>query len=272
MPVPGRKVQPPADYVHELVESWRRERPDLPVEPLEIVYRIGRLASHFAAEIDKVFAVTAVSPADFAVLANLRRAGAPFQLSQRQLMGALGLTSGTVSVRIDRLENGGLVERRPDPADARGVLVTLTDEGSVLFDELAPRHLANEGRLVAALGPEERTELARMLQLLLVEYEPMAERPGSALGVTVAAAHVGIERRTAMGLPAADGLLVEAVAPGSPAAVAGLHPGDVLTHAGTRPLRSLSCLASATADVTSITLRYQRRSEQHRAVLRLLPG
>jgi DNA-binding MarR family transcriptional regulator len=262
-----RKVDPPPDHVSELVAGWHRERPDLDVEPLEVVYRVARLASHFATEIEKVFSGTGVSPADFAVLANLRRAGEPCQLSQRSLMQALGLTSGTVSVRVDRLEARGLVERQSDPSDARGVLVTLAPEGRRLFDEIAPRHLANEGRLVAALGPGERSEMSRLLHLLLVEYEPLGPAPGRSFGLTVAPAHVGIERRRALGLPAPEGLLVEAVDAASAASTGGLRPGDVLTRAGGRPVRSLSCIAAAVTPQGRLALTYERDGVAQEVVL-----
>lgn len=259
---------PPADHVQLLVEGWRRERPDLPVEPLEVVYRIGRLAAHLAAEVDRAFAGTPVSQADFAVLANLRRAGAPFELPQRRLMEALGLTSGTVSVRIDRLARLGLVERRPDPGDGRGVVVALTTRGSEVFEEVAPRHLANEARLVAALAPDERAELARLLQVLLVEHEPL-EDPGRPLGLAVLPAHEGLARRAAVGLAPVEGLLVDAVVPGGPGAAADLRPGDVLTRAGGRPLRSLSDLAAATRRRTRTTVGYLRGGRVAQAVLAL---
>lgn len=66
---------PPDDHVSRLIRGWRAERPDLPVDPLAVVYRVVRLAGHLAAEAERVFARHGVSHADFAVLAGLRRAG-----------------------------------------------------------------------------------------------------------------------------------------------------------------------------------------------------
>lgn len=262
------RVEPPPDYVRQLVASWQKERPDLDVEPLEVVYRVQRLAARFSAAIERTFQGSGISSADFAVLANLRRAGAPYQLSQRALMDRLNLTSGTISVRIDRLAEAGLVRREPDPGDRRGVLVTLTEPGEDLFDALATKHLANEARLVSALSPADRAELARMLQILLVDFEPIEERPDTPLGLTVSPGHVGQQRRSAVGLPPAAGLLVEAVRPGSPAAEAGLEPGDWLISCGNQPLRSLSCLATATSSGRPLQVRYRRREAEAMTTLR----
>jgi DNA-binding MarR family transcriptional regulator len=264
----------PQDYVAELVADWRAERPDLPVDPVAIVYRVGRLAAHLAAEIDKTFVGSGLSNADFSVLANLRRSGAPFRLTQRRLMDALGLTSGTISARVDRLSRRGLVVRDLDPADGRGVLVTLTAEGERLFEAVAPKHLANEARLVAALFPEEQAELARLLQVLLVEYESSVDdRPDERLGMVLAPAHVGQERRTAVGLQPAPGLLVESVTTDGPAAKAGIQAGDLIVAAGAQDLRSLTGLAAAHAGAKEVlVLRLVRGSQTRQARVRLSDG
>lgn len=259
----------PDDRVARLIDGWRRERPDLDVDPVAVVYRVTRLAAHFAAEIEKTFRGSGITSADFAVLANLRRVGAPYQLSQRQLMDALGLTSGTISVRTDRLTRRGLVERRADPADRRGVLVTLTDAGEKLFDALAPRHLRNEARLVAALDHGQQDELGRLLHILLVEFEPLDDRPDQALGMRLAPTHVTQERRAAVGLEAEPGLLIEAVRPGSAAATAGLQPGDLLTGAGAARLRSLSCLAAAVHGRRRVAITFRRGGSDRTATLDL---
>src|SRR2546426_12312114 len=95
----------------------------------------------------------------------------PLSMPQARLMDALGLTSGTVSVRLDRLEKNGIVTREADPASARGSLVQLTDKGLELFDRVAPLHLANEDRLLSALSSAERQGLADPLRRLLPPFQ-----------------------------------------------------------------------------------------------------
>jgi len=253
-------TQLPADHVSRVIAEWHEERPDLPVDPVEIVSRACRLAAHFMTGIHNVLAGSGVSAADFAVLATLRRAGHPYRLSQRQLMTELGLTSGTISVRIDQLTRRGLVRRDPDPSDGRSVLVTLTEQGERLFDAIAPEHLANEARLVAALSPAEQAQLARLLHVLLIEFEPVAGgRPDEPLGFAVVPAHVGHARRAATGLPLEPGLLIDHVRPGGPAEASGLRRGDLLVGVGDRAIRSLADLAGAVAaSPGDVTLRVKR--------------
>ena len=261
------------DHVDRLLREWSDVRPDLDVAPIAVVYRVTRLAAEWNNEIDRVFAKAKITNTDFAVLANLRRAGHPFQLSQRQIMSALRLTSGTISIRIDKLVDRRLVERQPDPNDARATLVTLAPAGSALFDAVAPEHLANEARLVAALSTEEQQLLGRLLKTLLIEIEqPPTDRPDHSLGMTVAAATVGQHRRVAVGLPAQPGLLVEAVVNNGPAATAGVQTGDFLVASHDTPLRSLTCLERALAGQPgSLPLTLHRNGRRHDIVIEVLP-
>jgi DNA-binding MarR family transcriptional regulator len=167
---------PPAkgDWVDHVLADWARERPDLDTAPVEVVARVGRLAKFLDAGLARNFRRFGLTRGDYDVIATLRRSGAPFCLPHKELMSAVLRSSGTISFRIDRLERRSLVRREPDPADARGTLVVLTDEGKRLFDEVAPAHLANEERLLAALTREERDAVARLLRKLLLAFEAPA--------------------------------------------------------------------------------------------------
>lgn len=261
------------DHVDRLLREWSAVRPDLDVAPIGVVYRVTRLAAEWNNEIDRVFAKAKITNTDFAVLANLRRAGPPFQLSQRQIMNALRLTSGTISIRIDKLVDRDLVERQPDPGDARASLVTLTATGNDMFEAIAPEHLANEARLVAALSTEEQQFLGRLLKTLLIEIEqPLTDRPDHKLGMTIAAATVGQHRRAAVGLPAEPGLLVEDVASHGPAANAGVQAGDFLIASHDTPLRSLTCLERAlAAHPGPLPLTLHRNGRRHDIVIAAIP-
>jgi DNA-binding MarR family transcriptional regulator len=257
------------DHVDRLLREWSSVRPDLDVAPIAVVYRLTRLAAEWNTEIDRVFAKAKITNTDFAVLANLHRAGPPSQLSQRQIMNALRLTSGTISIRIDKLVERGFVDRQPDPNDARASLVTLTRAGRDVFDAVAPEHLANEARLVAALSSEEQQVLGLILKTLLIEIEqPSADRPDHRLGMTVAGATVGQHRRAAVGLRAQPGLLVEEVASNGPAAQAGVQVGDFLIASSETPLRSLTCLERAlAAHPGALSLTLQRNGRRHDIVV-----
>ena len=231
------------DSVDRVLADWARERPDLDFTPVGVITRLARLRVYLDAELAAVFAQFGLTAADFLVIVTLRRSGAPYRMPQARLMEALGLTSGTVSVRLDRLERQGIVTREPDPASARASLVRLTATGLALFDQVAPVHLANEDRLLAALSGDERQALAGLLRRLLASFEAHDTDVAGPLGLTLEPAHLAQQRRQAVGLAHRPGMLVAAVRPGSPGAAAGIERGDLLTHLDGRPAISGTGLA-----------------------------
>jgi DNA-binding MarR family transcriptional regulator len=248
----------PADSVDALLQSWAERRPDLDFRPVAVVTRLARVRAHLDAELEQVFAESGLTGPSFAALVTLARIAGEHGVSQRRLADELGLTPGTVSVRVDRLIEQGLAVRTPDPDSHRNALVALTSQGQALFDRVAPVHLDNEQRLLAALTEPEQQLLAGLLRKLLAEFE--GSRPAAAgegrLGLVVAPAHVTMRMRAAVGLPPAAGLLVRSVEPGLPAQRAGILPGDVLTCAGGRDLRSAASLYAALRDSADNSLNF----------------
>jgi DNA-binding MarR family transcriptional regulator len=217
------------DDVDRVLVDWAGQRPDLDFTAVGVVTRLSRVRTYLDAELAGVFARFGLTSADFLVIVSLRRAGTPYRMPQARLMDALGLTSGTVSVRLDRLEKNGIVTREPDPASARGSLVQLTGKGLELFDRVAPVHLANEDRLLSALSPAEREVLADLLRRLLGSFESATTDVAACLGLVLEPARLARARRQAVGLSDQAGLLVTSVEPGSPAHAAGIECGDLLT-------------------------------------------
>jgi len=155
------------DEVDRIVAEWNRERPELDVSPTETLQRITRLALLQSASFERLFARHGLTWGEFLVLAALRRSGPPYRMNPTALFSALILSSGAMTNRLDRLEAMGLIRRLPDPNDRRGRLVELTAKGRRLVDAALVDHLANEERLLAALGPSERRRLAELLRKLL---------------------------------------------------------------------------------------------------------
>jgi DNA-binding MarR family transcriptional regulator len=162
---------PDQDHVDRVREQWARERPDLETEPVAVISRLGRAARYVDQGLAEFFTPRDLSRADWDVLAGLRRSGPPYALSPTALYRELMRTSGAMSQRLESLERRGLIERTLDPADRRGIVVSLTARGRKLVDELADEHLANEQRLLAPLSPAERDALAALLKKLLLAYE-----------------------------------------------------------------------------------------------------
>lgn len=158
------------DEVDDLVEAWARERSDLDLGPVAVFSRISRLAHHVDRARRQAFTAHDIESWEFDVLAALRRAGQPYELSPGRLLRETLVTSGTMTNRVDRLANRGLVERHPDPSDRRGVLVRLTPEGKDAVDGAFAALLEAERELLTDLSSKDRQELADLLRRLLVPF------------------------------------------------------------------------------------------------------
>ena len=162
------------DEVDRVVEAWARERPDLDLSPMGVLSRVGRVGHHLDAARRASFADHGVEAWEFDVLAALRRAGPPYELSPGRLVRETLVTSGTMTNRVDRLVARSLVERLPDPADRRGVLVRLTERGRETVDGALSALLERERALLGSLTPAEQGRLASLLRQLSLAVEHRA--------------------------------------------------------------------------------------------------
>jgi DNA-binding MarR family transcriptional regulator len=160
------------DGVDDILDQWRRERPELDHSPIGVVGRISRLARELEIRLEPVYREHGLEPGWHDVLATLRRNGPPFRMRPTDLTSTLMLTSSGTTKRLDHLEQAGLVTREPDPADRRGTLIALTAKGREVIDAVTDDHMANEARLLAGLSERERDELAGLLRKLRLGLPP----------------------------------------------------------------------------------------------------
>ena len=156
------------DAVDLILDQWGRERPDLDCSPMGIIGRISQLQREVHLAQRATFARHGLDVPSFDVLAALRRAGPPYQLTPTALMRTALVTSGAITQRLDRLEEKGLITRERSQDDGRAVVVTLTDAGREALDAALPDHLETERRLLEGLPDDDRERLAGLLRRWLV--------------------------------------------------------------------------------------------------------
>jgi DNA-binding MarR family transcriptional regulator len=155
------------DEVDEIVAAWRRERPDLDVEPLQVLSRVSRLAAVLDERRADAFVGHGLQGHEFDVLSVLRRSGEPFERTAGELATLTHVTSGTMTSRLDRLVARDFVTRHPDPTDGRLVRVRLTTVGRQRVDAAFAQLLRTERDLLATLDGSRGAELADALRSLL---------------------------------------------------------------------------------------------------------
>jgi DNA-binding MarR family transcriptional regulator len=263
------------DWEWDDLGAWAREAGRSGARWVSLVEGLLRTGTYVEPELDETLAEFGVTRPSFQVLVALLRAD-DHRLNQRELSTVVRRTSGTMSMRLARLEEAGLVTREPDPEDGRGVIVTLTDEGKRRVESALPAYAATCERLGVALEGEDVSDLAAKIGAWLGFFEtPSAGEAGPKLGIIVAPAHVAQRMRRAVGLPERVGVLVRRVAPESPAAAAGLEPGDLITAADGAEIRTIPDLhraLTAAAEAGTLKLDVVRGVEERSVEVRLAPA
>jgi DNA-binding MarR family transcriptional regulator len=83
-----------------------------------------------------------------------------------ELAASEAVTQPAITLVVNRLEDRGWVQRRPDPGDRRAVLVTLTDAGRELFERLRAEYRALLHEEMATLDEADVATLARAVEIL----------------------------------------------------------------------------------------------------------
>jgi DNA-binding MarR family transcriptional regulator len=159
------------DEVERLVAGWRQALPGVDVSPLEVLSRVTRLAQHLERQRSVVFARHDLETWTFDVLSALRRAGPPYDLSPGQLLAQTLVTSGTMTNRLNHLEQRRLVHRKPDPRDARSIRVRLTADGRRKVDGALKDLVVREDALLGSLDDEQRSALAKLLKIVVAPFD-----------------------------------------------------------------------------------------------------
>jgi DNA-binding MarR family transcriptional regulator len=162
------------DPVELMVRQWASRRPDVDAAPMALFGRLSRADARANTLIAATLRPHGLNRGEFDVLATLYRGGA--DLSPGELASALLLSPGATTNRVDRLEAAGLLCREPDPRDGRGVRVRLTTVGHDLLERALLDHVAELGRLAAALTDTEREQLSILLAKLLAGMDGRLRR------------------------------------------------------------------------------------------------
>ena len=118
-----------ADVLDRIISEWRKVLPGLDPSPLEVVGRILVLAQRLEKSVNEALETHGLTLGQFDILATLRRNSPRGELSPRELLKNVALSSGGMTARLDKLEQAGLIQRKPDPNDRRMLTIELTAEG-----------------------------------------------------------------------------------------------------------------------------------------------
>jgi len=142
-----------------------RPRRKAALETYVLEEQVGFILRQVSQRHSTIFAerIGGLTPTQWAALAKLQETG---PCSQNQLGRLTAMDVATIKGVIDRLTARGLTETRPDPEDARRLLVSLTKAGQALVEKEMPNAFAISDATLAPLAPKEREVLMELLTKL----------------------------------------------------------------------------------------------------------
>ena len=161
---PARRLPEGGDHVDTVLEQWSREMPGLEIKGANVLNRARRLVLESRLAIEENFTKHGLDTGEFDVLSTLRRSGPPYALRPTELFIALMVSSGGMTARLDRLEDMGLIRRRPAEDDARSTMVELTPAGRKKIDAAFRADMELENEMLSGLTNSEHEELVRLLR------------------------------------------------------------------------------------------------------------
>jgi DNA-binding MarR family transcriptional regulator len=151
------------ERVDEIFRQWQAERPDIDPVPVRIYGLIGRIYIQCTAFIDEVLAPYNLVRGTFDVLTALRRAGAPYSLSPKELTKHLLLSGAGLNSRINKLETLHYIARLPEPKDRRTIRIQLTAAGESVINQAIPKVFEAQWDRLKLLGPVSQKQLVEEL-------------------------------------------------------------------------------------------------------------
>lgn len=136
---------------------------DLGPLPSFVGYALRRAQIAVFQDFVQTMAAHDVRPAQYSVLLLIDRNPG---VNQTQLGEALGIKTANLVVMLNGLQKRGLTERRPDATDRRAHALHLTPAGAALMAALQTLQQEHERRMTAALGPDGKRTLLRLLATL----------------------------------------------------------------------------------------------------------
>lgn len=144
---------------------------DLEGLPGHYIRRLQQIAVAIFLQETEAFGVT---PVQYAGLQAVRRMPG---MDQRSLARSIGLDTSTVAGVVDRLEARGLMVRNASPDDRRVRLLSLTDEGETLLDQIEPAMLRAQKRMLEPLSRKDQQEFMRMMRVVVRANNELSRAP-----------------------------------------------------------------------------------------------
>jgi DNA-binding MarR family transcriptional regulator len=132
-----------------------------------VITAVHRLSRRLNRWYDRQLADLAISAGEWTVLEQLARSPGAAPLTPSQLAEAANVAPSSMTHRLDRMVERGLIARSPDPGNRVRVRVELTDAGYELYAQAIREANLVEADLLAGLTRTEVETLAELLERVI---------------------------------------------------------------------------------------------------------
>jgi DNA-binding MarR family transcriptional regulator len=153
--------EPNSTLYDNIEAAWLEQRPDLDMAMACTLLRLERVNQLHEMRLQEISRTVGLQTGELYVLLALRRSGKPYELRPTDLFRALLVTSGAMTKRVARLQQGGLVLRVSANDDRRSELVRLTAKGLATADR-SITEIAKVVESVTEVSGLTRTEIAML--------------------------------------------------------------------------------------------------------------
>lgn len=143
-------------------------------------FLIGDISRLMRRRFDERARAIGVTRAQWKLIFTLSRNEGANQGTLAELIDVEPITIGRM---VDRLEEAGMVERRPDPRDRRAWLLYLTDKAQPLLTELRALGDALVDEVMAGISDEERDRATAILEIMRARLTDGGDAPDSSTKV-----------------------------------------------------------------------------------------
>jgi DNA-binding MarR family transcriptional regulator len=160
-----------AALLNRIEQDWQRMRPELNAAPMLTGLLLDRLGSAFARHIEQTYSEEGINASNWDLLLTLLRSAPPQGLTHTELSELTAISGPSMTNRVTRLLDKGLVERVVSARDRRSALVRLTPRGRELVERLLPQHLEREQQALSVLSGKELSALTAIAMKLVEHLE-----------------------------------------------------------------------------------------------------
>lgn len=161
------------DLIDEILVDWAQQRPDINCGGKAVVCRVLRCFTNITSALEKALKPFDISPNVFSVLVTIRRKGPHAEISVKQVMEEVLVTSGGMTNLLNKLVQLSLITKRKgtQEEDARSAFIKLTPKGLDLIDKAMEAQAACERKLTQVLSDVEKQHLSDLLKKMLQQED-----------------------------------------------------------------------------------------------------